>query len=183
MPSLRAICVAICSISAAIRISPRCDAVNPFVDALRTSHCAQSSMDLSQLSCVALDVDHTLIRSIRTPSATNPYPHFQSQHIEDYFHFSLRTERRRSNSHSATRSTRTRSRSRSGGDHPLCHYHIYTRPGLKSLFTFLRWLQSETKGRIKMVVASMAKRDYVEAIMRGLESLFTLKKCPTFDVR
>jgi len=137
-------------------------------------------MDSSQLSCVALDVDHTLLRSIRTSSATNPYPNFQSLHIEDYFHFSHRTRSVRSNSHSATtRSSRVRTRSRSSSSD--CHYHIYTRPGLRYLFKFLRYLQSETDGNLKIVVASMAKRDYVESIVRGLTRLFTEKKCPTFD--
>merc|ERR1719410_400713 len=170
-----------------------------------------SSLDLS---AVVLDVDRTLIRSVRSSSAINPYPHYKSQHVEEYFHFSLhRAPKRRSNSlslSSSISSSTTQSasiipppspslsssskpaspdtvpslkffKSSNNNNNSLyCeHYHIYIRPGLKKLMTYLHYLQQHTN--VKMVIASMAKRDYIERILKGLKQHCTERKFPKFE--
>ncbi len=56
------------------------------------------TINSTELSAVVLDVDCTLIRSVRNYSSNNPYPYFKSQYVEEYFHFTLNREPKRSNS-------------------------------------------------------------------------------------
>merc|ERR1712154_745752 len=118
-----------------------------------------SSLDLS---AVVLDVDRTLIRSVRTNSSNNPYPYYKSQHIEEYFHFTL-------NAIDNPQSKELRDE----------HYHIYIRPGLKKLMTYFHYLQQHTS--VKMAIASMAKREYIHQILKGLQKHCTERKFPKFD--
>lgn len=149
----------------------------------------------NQLSVVVLDVDRTLIRSVRNTSSTNPYPYYKSQHVEEYFHFTLNTESKRSNSVTRSYNNSVLS-SPPSSPHTLPsnvnsnhkrikskelieHYHIYVRPGLKKLMTYLNYLQETTN--VKMVIASMAKRDYVNSILKGLQKHCGERKYPKFD--
>lgn len=177
-----------------------------------------------ELSVVVLDVDYTLIKSIRTDSAINPFPQYShSPHVEGYFHFALKTEPRRSNSITAhtqshaqnnrtdkTKHAPSKARSKSKnapsksrghcksqppspsktashkfftdsrGDRRRCssleHYHIYIRPGLKRLMSFVTYLQRTSA--LRLAIASMARRDYVEAILSGLRNHCTEARFP-----
>eukprot|EP01083_Nonionella_stella_P031064 85087_1 len=143
-----------------------------------------------ELSVVVLDVDRTLIRSVRNYTSNNPYPYSRNQSVEDYFHFTLNREPKRSNSYTSPRTSQTSSstthhRERSTlpcrDSSRVCveHYHVYIRPGLKKLMTYLSYLQQNTS--VKMVIASMAKRDYVDSILKGLKKHCTERKFPVFD--
>ena len=96
---------------------------------------------------MVLDVDRTLIRSVRSTTSTNPYPYYKSQHIEEYFHFTLSAEPRRSNSVTSCKPSPLLSSPSSPETLPLHinhghyrikpkqleeHYHVYVRPGLKN---------------------------------------------------
>jgi len=154
-------------------------------------------MDASslELSCVVLDVDRTLIRSVRSKSSSNPYP----EHDTDaYFSFILHADADASTKRSQSVSSRSYNTSKPKSSPPLAktstvptpsrppppkseeHYHIYIRPGLKKLMHYLRYLRRDTC--VQLAIASMASRDYVEAILLGLKRHCTERKFPHFDV-
>eukprot|EP01083_Nonionella_stella_P009024 26163_1 len=155
-----------------------------------------------ELSAVVLDVDRTLIRSVRNYTSINPYPYYKSQHVEEYFHFTLNREPKRSNSVTLSHNNNTTNNIKSkpqplkplspqtvprsnmfsnnkSNNKYMEHYHIYIRPGLKKLFTYLSYLQSNTN--VKIVIASMAKRDYINSILKGLKKHCSERKFPKFD--
>ena len=140
-----------------------------------------------------MDVDRTLIRSVRTNTADNPYPYYKSKHCEGYSHFVLNCESRQrtiSYTSDSTQDTTTTHHT-----HPLKknitqkeHYHVYIRPGLKTLMKYLSYLQRQSG--VKIAIASMAKRDYVDHVLKGLKLHCTenntttkLSNYPRFDVR